>query len=461
MSSRQSMVHVSTTDNTYHSSILVVKLYDPPNTVWALCVDGRIQYVVPYQSYHDKSPPHVSSIMDNGTFHSSLYEMMTHIPMCSVQMEPSYLLILNTRRTSSLRKLSTTTGTGYRNSNGMVGYGIVHQLLQYYTSSIYKIIFVEEDPVLYDIYIKYMDTKSIFRQEERITVLHTNPLSVNSTDVISSRYHVIFVIDDDIDVAENRSAHQICNESSTVDEDISSPKLLSRDRYRSNIYRALVPNGGVACFLTSPNNVLRSQSNSKNNFHSTIPMQFEYAAVPNHSSRSMWDGNVTNGSDVTLLQLCIRLTNRETTIHSNTTFRTKSNISTLSCRRPIRPPVSSAITKVAAPFPPLNWYSSETHVSAFTLPPMVQRQLFPFCGDTNNASEQLPTMEQATLLSDDATHPVPIPKTTLSKDTHAAVATDTRCHPQDQFGCIGENVHRFIQRYFPRVAAKFVPLSQQ
>jgi hypothetical protein len=233
------------------------------------------------------------------------------------------------------------------------------------------------------------------------------------------------------------------------------PPTVSRDQYRANIYRALVPNGGVACFLTNASNVLHSQSNHMNN--KMTPMKFEYAALPTIPSRSIWNESATNQSDMTLLQLCIRLNNHETTMPFNntTTNAVSRNVDVPTCRVPIRQPEVSATAAA------LNWYSNETHVSAFTLPPLIQRQLFS-CRDDKKDPSNVPIVERlAVLRSCDANaHPIPMANSTFSDDHNAA--HDIVCQPQVPFfGCIGENVHRFVQKLFSNVSTNFVSVPPQ
>jgi hypothetical protein len=487
--SRQSIFLDSTLHNEYNSTtnqtILVVQLYDPPYTVLALCINGQIQYMIPDptsppQLVNATSNPLASSIHPNDhrimnciTFRSVVYEMMTHIPMCSVKIEPSYILIVNSFPSIIKKQICNKHN---RNTNRMVGYGILQQLLQYYTSSIYKIILVEEDPILYEIYTQYFNP--MMRDDDRITVVHTNPLLVNeendndannisSNCIISNRYHVIFLVEDDPVV---------------MDDDDTTTRSL-RDQYRTSIFRALVPNGGVACFLTRPIN-LQSQPANDTDDDSRIIMKYEYAAIPTMS----YNDHFINPSNVLILQLCIRSNNmrrHETKENTTDPFTPMTNDQTaimnpepITCHIPIRRvPGSSSVGTTA--FPLLNWYSSATHVAAFTLPPIIQRQLFPLCDDNNGTNDPshntipmfAPTSlsssrEVKTSTSTTSTHPKRMTNERSSHqnsddDTSEENANTTTCQPQHiRLGCIGDNIHHWIQRHIAKVTtnSKFVSI---
>ena len=418
--------HTNTGSST--SIVLVLQLYDPPYTVLALCFDDRIQYAIPYHDPLSPSPAHQQGPSIQLTCRAiPIYEMMTHIPMCSVKCEPSYILIWNatvSRRTGNQRRQRQ------RNSNHrMTGYGIVQQLLRYYASSIYKIVLVEEDPAIYDIYKSYFDTNPVVREEERVTVVHHPPFDDPQNDVSSleGRYHVIFVIDDHDPVDDNTLVNVNAVAVDRVEINLPSsshaqPTPPLRDSYRHCIYRALVPNGGVACFLTRPNNV--------NENDSTVPMKYEYAALPTVALTSI-------ESSETILQLCIRWTNHHDT----------AAVDAPTCRRPIRTPTTSSTLDTT----PLHWYSSDTHVSAFTLPPMIQRQLFP---KTTTCTTTAPVQEMS-----EQTPTMPTTRATPSGLDDVKIENDdtTTCRP---FGGIGENVHRWIQRHWSNVTTKFALIPQ-
>jgi hypothetical protein len=487
LSSRQSIL--LTTSTAYNPSIVVVRLYDAPYTLLALHIDGCIQYVTPEQQQSKEqripSKPPTSPPKPKPPPSQPLYEMMTHIPMCSVTMEASYILILNATSHPNC------VNDGSNKPNCMTGYGIVQQLLYYYYRTTYKIIFVEEDPILYQLYIQYFDAhhpqqqqqqqqqqQRIF-QDARITVVHANPFSYMDTNHEMNRYHVIYATDDSLLQTSlldtTNHPEQVYCPSVSIKNDNTGPSNDSDThcRYRTNIYQALVP-GGVACIYTNPITALKC-SNFENN--EDIPMKVEYAMVPTVSSSFICTSYNNHNA---ILQLCTRLQVSNIVASNNSTTPTRTNptdsvLKVPTCTRPIRSPSSCTVHNTGtqtsgSPQLVLDWYSNETHRSAFVLPPFLQRQLS-VC--TVNPHDHRSTTNT------DGTHDASIGSMntesvvgrevvneSVNADMHADIrfsngnknrpnnvqdtTEDTiHClHPQS-FGCFGQTIHRRLQQWFP------------
>ena len=174
-----------------------------------------------------------------------------------------------------------------------------------------------------------------------------------------------------------------------------------------------------------------------------------------------------------LLQLCIRLNTVENVAAIDPLAATMNDDRNMvesepTCRVPIRSPRS--VTNAS---PPLQWYSSATHVAAFALPPLLQRQLFPLCED-DNTNENLfsngivnapsPSLSNDERASRRATTTHPADSTSSYKtyngtdkeDTSTTTANTTRCQPQKQLGCFGNSIHRWIQRHFSSGTSTFI-----
>jgi hypothetical protein len=207
--SRQSILYAK--ESQYHASILVLLLEN-----WKVfVVDRCIQY---WCCTGDLDGNHLTFPRRGWNFPLALTEMMTHIPVCSVVPEPSNVLILNT--------CTQTAAMAERNDTRLLGYAILQQLLQCYQSILYRVVFVEEDPLILQVWKEFWD-EELFR-DACIEVVHANPLTYLQ-DSVPGRYQVIFVTHD-------------FSEEDASDETRTDPWAM--------VHQSLVP-GGVACTLIS------------------------------------------------------------------------------------------------------------------------------------------------------------------------------------------------------------------
>jgi hypothetical protein len=280
-------------ESQYHSSILVLQLEN-----WKVfIVDHCIQY-----ERCTANPDNFITLLGGGwNRHHALCEMMTHIPMCSVAPEPSYVLILNTRPTAA-------RATG-RNDTLLMGYAILQQLLQGYHSLLYKVIFVEKDTTIWQVWEEFWDA-GLFN-DDRVQVVHTNPHTYLQ-DCVPGRFQVVFV------------THDFSEEDAVV-KTHTDPWTM--------VQHSLVP-GGLACTLISDHSLLTHHEVATMDPWCTI----EYARLPSlHPTR------------------LLRLHRRKTT----TTALQPT------CQIPLRQPILS-------PNVTLLEYSAATHRAAFVLPPCLQ-----------------------------------------------------------------------------------------
>ena len=255
----------------------------------------------------------------------ALYEFMSHIPMCSVRPEPFYILILNTRPNAT-----TTTTLGARNDTLLMGYAILQHLIQGYKSILYKVVFVEEDPLILQVWQTFWQdhassSSSGVLQDDCVEVVTANPRSFLQNGPPSrQRYQVIFVTHD------------------FHDDDKADP---TTDDPWNMVHQSLVPGGVAACPLSLDPGSTKQAERQVSDPSWTI----EYAQLP--------------GSFLHPTSRLLRLHIRDST---NGTPPLPEVPAT--CRIPVRQPIRTDDAVTGRP----EFYSPATHRTAFVLPPCLQ-----------------------------------------------------------------------------------------
>jgi hypothetical protein len=315
-----------------------------------LIIDHTIQYGkfnrTDFHEHVRRQMCHPTALERYHLYHVGRYEMMTHLPMCSVQVEPSYILILNT---------DTRGGT----NTVMTGYGILQQLLTCYPALLYKIVVVEHDPVVVQVWNDYFQNDhsgNMGLDDARVTVILSNPNTYlyDHADTIQGRYHVIFITNDLYDCHYDDVSQQVSHHDTTTTTSLDSTHHAVD--HRTMLHQALVP-GGVACMCTTgtatDDDTTTDHSSMWSNYNTTATNHqstIEYAKFPTTTT-------IQDGGSHMLLRLYIR--------ESNVMDHGRST-----CRIPVRQPLLPNNNNYNSDNDhSLYWYSSEIHPTAFILPP--------------------------------------------------------------------------------------------